>query len=156
MTLLVHVSMFSSARHLFSREEDEVMRTLILRIRSNDEVMVAQFMPGRTPRQCSRRYNSCLTGRYRLTAWAEAKKCIVIEKYPEIGPKWAYISRLLAERTGNDVKSQCYKHLAKQGASRQQSPTNPIGIIAIEIVAKGVISPAARRLLSQFLQFALN
>jgi hypothetical protein len=113
-------------------------------------------MPGRTPRQCSRRYNSCLTGRYRLTAWAEAKESIVIEKYREIGPRWTYISRFFAERTGNDVKIQWHKHLAKQGTSRRQSPTNPIGIIAIEIVAKGAISPAARRALSQFLQFALN
>jgi hypothetical protein len=87
MMLLAHVSIFSSARHQFSREEDEMLRTLVLRIRSNDSAMVAQFMPGRTPRQCSHRYNSCLTGRYRLTAWAEDKECIIIEKYREVGPR---------------------------------------------------------------------
>jgi hypothetical protein len=171
MTLLPHRSVFNSVRHRFSGEEDDVLRALVLRVGSNDWATVAQFMPGRTPRQCSHRYNNYLTDRHRQTAWTEAEERVIIEKYREVGAKWAYISGFLTGRTGNDVKNRWHKHLAKHaasGSSRRQStpsdqtsesepsPTSPICMMPIDITANPVVSPAPRRPLSQFLQFALN
>jgi hypothetical protein len=173
MTFLPHPSVFNSIRHRFSREEDEMLRTLVLRIGSNDWATVAQFMPGRSPRQCSHRYNNYLTDRHRQTAWTEAEERVIFEKYREIGPKWAYISKFLAGRTGNDVKNRWHKHLVKRAAlaaSRRLSPsqpadqtsesdgspTSPMCGMPIDIAANAIVSPAPRRQLSPFLQFALN
>jgi hypothetical protein len=92
MTLLSHVLMFSSVRHRFSPEKDEMLQMWVLRIGSNDSAMIAQ---------------SCPAGlRGSASAATTAVSPPTIEKYREVGPRWAYISRFLTGRTGNDVKSR--------------------------------------------------
>jgi hypothetical protein len=146
-----------------------MLRALVGPLGTKDWVTVAQFMPDRTPRQCSHRYNNYLTDSHRQMAWSAAEERIILDKFRELGPKWAYISKFLIGRTGNDVKNRWHKHLAKiwatdashkrailEPAPEQTSEGSPLPVFRDRAPLAIPTAPPPRNALSSFLQFALN
>jgi hypothetical protein len=155
-------------KHRFSPEEDEALRHLIGRFGTSDWTTVAHFMGGRSPRQCRHRYNNYLTGHHQPQAWTEAEDRIIVQQFRELGPKWAYISKLMTGRTGNDVKNRWHKHLSRKtdfgivgGADQDHGPIHRAGEDE-SLMHTAIVVPEERRqaptrpALSAFLQFALN
>jgi hypothetical protein len=113
-------------RSKFTGEEDEKLRALVTQLGNRHWEAIAQYMPGRTARQCRDRYKNYLLDSLVSTPWTQEEDQILREKYAELGPKWVEISKGLNGRSGNDVKNRWYKHLSKWGQPQALSRLPPI------------------------------
>jgi hypothetical protein len=107
-------------RRKFTVEEDLQLRTLVEQLGAKCWDSVAQFMPGRTARQCRDRYKNYLLDSLVNTLWTPEEDAVVLERYRELGPRWVEIAKTLNGRSGNHVKNRWYRHLARQDCDRSQ------------------------------------
>ena len=68
-------------------------------------------MEGRSTRQCRERYKTYLSPQILNAPWTPQDDQFLIEKYQEIGPRWAEIARLFKNRSDNNIKNRWYTHL---------------------------------------------
>lgn len=101
----------STLRKRFTPEEDEALRSLVGSKHIKNWDQVAEYLPGRTARQCRDRYNSALNKEIVHRPWTPEEDEIIITKRQELGPKWVQISSFLKNRSGNDIKNRWHKYI---------------------------------------------
>ena len=114
----------STLRKRFSPAEDLLIKNLAL----NKELSwddIAKRLPGRTGRQCRDRYNNYLNKLVIHKEWTQEEDDIIIQKYKELGPRWAQISNFLEGRSGNNVKNRWYKYIIKRENNITTTATMP-------------------------------
>ena len=93
-------------RRRFSEWEDEKMKELVGNGKKVDWDYVAQFIPGRTGRQCKERWQNYLDPIINNAKWSEEEDKLLQEKYSEYGPKWVHISQFFNGRTDISIKNR--------------------------------------------------
>ncbi|EAY22700.1 Myb-like DNA-binding domain containing protein [Trichomonas vaginalis G3] len=93
------------SRHKFSSYEDELLKQAYAKLGPNDWNAIAEEVPGRTARQCRDRWKKYLSG-VENGPWTEEEDALLLEKYNELGPKWAQIAQFFKSRTDNNVKNR--------------------------------------------------
>ena len=121
---ICNTSESSTLRKRFSPQEDMLIKNLAL----NKELSwddIAKRLPGRTGRQCRDRYNNYLNKLVIHKEWSPEEDKIIIQKYKELGPRWAQISNFLEGRSGNNVKNRWYKYIIKRENNITTTATMP-------------------------------
>lgn len=107
-------------RRKFTYVEDETLKYLIFEIGLQNWVKIAEYMPGRTAKQCRDRFCNYLSEPHRLGPWEKEEDDILLSILSMIGPKWVEISKHIPGRSGNDVKNRWHKHLCKKYPSLKE------------------------------------
>jgi hypothetical protein len=94
------------ARHMFSFEEDALLRQLVEQHGENDWKAIAQEMPNRSRRQCRERYRNYLAPELSNLPWSDAEDALLRDKVAEYGPKWAKISAFFKSRSDARIKNR--------------------------------------------------
>eukprot|EP00938_MAST-03A_sp_MAST-3A-sp1_P001078 g1078.t1 len=83
--------------------EDALLRSLV---KSNGTTwaVIAEKVPGRTPKQCRERWKHHLDPRIKKSEWTEAEDRIIMAQHNKLGNKWSKIAKMLEGRTANAVK----------------------------------------------------
>lgn len=97
----------------FTKEEDDILRSIARDKRNKTWKEIADMLPGRTATQCRDRYNQYLSKDVVNRPWTPEEDQIIIEKYKIYGPRWVQISTYLNGRSGNNVKNRWNSALTK-------------------------------------------
>jgi hypothetical protein len=93
-------------RRKFSKEEDELLKTLVNRAGETDWHVVAARMKNRTARQCRERWKHYLSPEISTGPWTEEEDELLLQKVKEMGSQWSRIARFFANRTDITVKNR--------------------------------------------------
>ena len=107
----------STLRKRFSKQEDKILKHAVDEQGLQNWDEIAQFLPGRTGRQCRDRYNNYLFKEISGKPWSPEEDEIIRQKYQIYGSHWVKISQFLDGRSGNNVKNRWYKYLSKRDPS---------------------------------------
>jgi hypothetical protein len=91
----------------FVPSEDAQLARAVRRYGCHNWAIVAQNMPGRSPRQCRERWTNYTNPALDHSALTEAEKELLEEKFEEIGPRWAVIASFFPGRGRNFLKNYC-------------------------------------------------
>jgi hypothetical protein len=109
----------------WSREEDDLLASLVAKHGAKKWSVIAEFVPGRIGKQCRERWLNHLDTSVKKTPWTEEEDNILLETQRKIGNRWCEIARMLPGRPENAVKNR-YNSLVNKGKlpseSRSRSP----------------------------------
>jgi hypothetical protein len=134
-------------RRIFGSHEDERLRQLVEEYGSRDWRWIARHMPNRTPRQCRERYNTYLCPEVNVSPWTKEEDRMLLEKFTELGSRWADIRPFFKSRTVNNIKNRWHR-LARQsriegeGGSSDIDEASPVNRLAVFEIANLLNKPA--------------
>lgn len=134
------------SRRKFTKEEDEQLLYLVQKYGTKCWEALSRSMVNRSGRQCRDRYKNYLAGNFNKGPWIQEEDEIIYKQYFEIGPKWVEISKILNNRSANDVKNRWHKVLSKDHtritkyvhalAKEESIPKPPERKVEVRIYAK--------------------
>jgi hypothetical protein len=102
------------ARHKFTPDEDEHLRSLVAEMGQSDWNAIALHFHKRTARQCRERWRHYISPAVRIGSWSEADDQLLLSKVSELGPRWSAISNLFPGRTDIGVKNHYISLVGKK------------------------------------------
>ena len=97
----------------FTLEEDEKLKSLVMKYGDKDWRLISNHMSGRSSRQCRERYIGYLNPSLTFRPWTEEEDALLIQKLKEFGPKWTKMVPFFEGRSDCNIKNRWYKHLSK-------------------------------------------
>lgn len=120
----------SSSKHKkFSEEEDELLKTIVLKLGPKNWRLIASLMPGRTKRQCRDRYVNYLAPGFIRTQWTDEEDELLAEKFIQYGSKWSQIRSFFPNRTSNDIKNRFNYTVSRKLNTINNIPINDSNIM---------------------------
>ena len=101
-------------RKPFTKREDEMLKKLVSDLGDKDWSKIAKKMSHRSAKQCRDRYNNYLSSNFKIGHWTDKEIETLKNLVEKIGPKWVEISKLIIDRSPNDLKNRWYKHILKK------------------------------------------
>lgn len=98
----------------FTPGEDDKLKELVQRLGTGNWVMISNFMPERTPKQCRDRYMNYLHPGYFKCEWSKDEDNLLVKLYYEYGPKWSYLKQFFFGRSPNSLKNRWNYFLSHQ------------------------------------------
>lgn len=90
----------------FTQAEDNLLQRLVRQYGACNWGMIANFMHGRTCRQCRERWKYYLAIPAKNGEWTETEDELLLKKYEEIGPHWVEMSTYFNSRTDINLKNR--------------------------------------------------
>lgn len=104
-----------TARRKFTIEEDERLRELVNKYGARRWRTIAQYMPGRSAKQCRDRYCDYLNPNYFNGEWSPEEDRLLLEKYREIGSQWSKMTQFFENRNANNLKNRWNSFTQRKG-----------------------------------------
>ena len=73
----------------------------------------AEFIPGRTGKQCRERWMNALNPLLKKGSWEPEEDYIIFKLFKKLGSKWSTISNYIQGRTENSIKNRFYSTLRR-------------------------------------------
>ena len=90
----------------WTRDEDALLTSVVKEHGAKRWNYIAEFIPGRTGKQCRERWMSHIAPNVRNDQWTEEEVELLIRLQAEFGNKWSKISRYFIDRPPNVVKNK--------------------------------------------------
>ena len=103
--------------------EDDLLRSLV-KENGTTWAVIAEKVPGRTPKQCRERWKHHLDPKIKKSEWTEAEDRIILAQHATLGNKWSKIAKMLQGRTANAVKIR-RQTLARREEKRKNASKIP-------------------------------
>lgn len=108
-----------SQRKKFSSEEDEKLKQLVADFGPKKWDLIAQYMSGRTGRQCRDRYRNYLMPGFFNGEWTNEEDQLLFQKFSEIGPQWSRLTQYFPNRSSNALKNRWNYFVSRQYPKNQ-------------------------------------
>jgi hypothetical protein len=95
-----------TARAKFSEEEDRRLAWLVSSLGTHDWPRIAGQMRTKNSRQCRERWHNYLCPELNTAPWTRDEEVLLVQKYQELGPKWAAIAKYFPHRTDSMIKNR--------------------------------------------------
>jgi len=113
----------------WSKEEDELLASLVAEYGAKKWSVIAEKVPGRIGKQCRERWLNHLDTSVKKTPWSEAEDALLLDTQKRLGNRWCEIARLLPGRPENSVKNRfnslCNRGRGMMGDVRQAGVKSP-------------------------------
>eukprot|EP00850_Spirogloea_muscicola_P014769 SM000108S14213 [mRNA] locus=s108:233602:235390:- [translate_table: standard] len=106
--------------------EDAALKGLIARYGTTKWSLIASKLPGKTNKQCRRRWQACLNAAGNKGVWTPEEDLALVEGHKLFGNRWTEIAKLVPGRTDNAAKNR-YGAICKREPGSMTSPSNSIG-----------------------------
>jgi hypothetical protein len=93
--------------------------------------VIANFMGNRSPRQCRERYKNYLAPTVRVDPWSPEEETLLLEKFREMGPKWAQMTEFFPDRTAVSIKNH-YAKISQHRTEDERGEPEPLPVPIIE------------------------
>ena len=94
------------SNHRFSPLEDQKLQELVGQFGAKRWRRIAQYMPGRTARQCRDRYSNYLNPEFYNDKWTNEDDMLLIQKFREYGSQWTKITHFFPGKNANNIKNR--------------------------------------------------
>jgi len=101
-------------RRVFTPFEDSILLRIMNVGQEVSWSRVAEYIPGRTARQCRDRWVNYLNPNIEKKEWNSDDDSLLKEKYLQYGPKWAIILQFFPNTSYNSLKNHFYSKVSKQ------------------------------------------
>jgi hypothetical protein len=105
----------SAIRHRFTAHEDERLRALVGELGDGNWAEVATRLGTRSARQCRERFRNYLDPNLRQDPWSPAEDELLLQKFIELGSRWAEIGQFFAGRSEANIKNRWAQMQTKPG-----------------------------------------
>ena len=105
------------SRHLFTPEEDEMLREAVKSDGCSKWEKIAHKIPNKTARQCRDRWVNYLAPGNIKKEWTSEEDELLIQKIHELGTHWSQISKFFEGRSEAHVKNRWYSKLKSRYAN---------------------------------------
>ncbi|OHS95623.1 Myb-like DNA-binding domain containing protein [Tritrichomonas foetus] len=122
--IIVQTKMTPSGRHMFTKDEDTLLKYLVAQHGTNKWSLIASIIGNLTARQCRERYKNYLSPTINSDPWSPEEDLILAQKYMLLGPKWSLISTFFKGRTHVSIKNRFNLLAAKGKITRRDSLKN--------------------------------
>ncbi len=119
----------------WSKKEDTKLLKWIQTNGENNWYEAANFLKGRTAKQCKERWNNHLDPELKKGDWSFCEDAILFTYYKEFGPMWNKISEVLPSRTRNAAKRRFRINVRKLEGGEFGSDSIAKAIIKFEKIA---------------------
>lgn len=113
-------------KRLFSKEEDDVIRLLVMKFGLNNWRYIASQLQNRTARQVRERWKNYLCPGVNNPAWSEEEDAKLITLVKENGPQWATIASEFGTRTDVHIKNRWALLQRKESRDEKKEPAAPV------------------------------
>ncbi|OHS99941.1 hypothetical protein TRFO_33551 [Tritrichomonas foetus] len=90
----------------FTALEDQKLQELVGQFGARRWRRIAQFIPGRTARQCRDRYCNYLSPDFYNDKWTHDEDVLLWAKYQELGSQWAKMTTFFPGKNANNIKNR--------------------------------------------------
>lgn len=121
----------------WTAEEDEILQRLVFQYKFDWEY-IAQYYPGKSPSQISKRWINKLDPSIKKTRWTCEEDDIVLSLVCRLGHNWKEISKHLPGRPPDAIKSRFYSNLKKRYQERNEcldSEVDPDSFLCLDGVS---------------------
>ncbi|KAM0859863.1 hypothetical protein ACQ4PT_046915 [Festuca glaucescens] len=105
MPALTHAGAVAPCRGVWTDEEDEILKKMVMELGDRKWAAIAQHLPGRIGKQCRERWTNHLRPDLMENIWTEDDDKVLIEAHKIYGNRWSAIARCLPGRSENSVKN---------------------------------------------------
>mmetsp|Transcript_9944 Transcript_9944/g.20895 ORF Transcript_9944/g.20895 Transcript_9944/m.20895 type:complete len:475 (+) Transcript_9944:107-1531(+) len=124
-------------------EEDAILRANSA-IYGRKWSKIAEYLPGRTGKQCRERFVNHLDPKLKRGEWTDGEEALLIGIHNEVGNKWTLIAKYLPGRSDNDVKNHFYSTITRKFEEYgKEKLTNESIKQVVSMVKNGMVSPDA-------------
>lgn len=90
----------------FTEKEDQIIKHFVQIIGSKKWSFIANFVPGRTAKQCRDRYMNNLKPEIEKVEWSQNEDNLLIDLYTKYGPKWSLFCKYFGKRNQVSIKNR--------------------------------------------------
>lgn len=90
----------------FTAEEDQTIKHFVQIIGSKKWSFIANFVPGRTAKQCRDRYMNNLKPEIEKVDWSQKEDNLLIDLYTKYGPKWSLFCKYIPNKNTVSIKNR--------------------------------------------------
>lgn len=98
----------SPKRKYFTKEEDELLREAALMYGERSWSLIAECVPGKTPKQCRDRWMNYLQPSLNNTPWTEQEDQLLVSLVNIHGTHWTKMKTNFPKRSSNCIKNRWY------------------------------------------------
>ena len=91
--------------NFWTEEEDKILKAKAKEFNYKNWNLIAKFIPGKSPIQCSSRYRRIRPGLVK-GAWKKEEDSKLLSLYGKYGRNWAAISKEMPQRTGKQIRDR--------------------------------------------------
>jgi len=106
----------------WSAQEDKKLREWVTTEGPNKWSQCANFIKGRSGKQCRERWFNILNPDVKKGNWEPEEDNLIFKLYQAVGPKWTAIAKELPGRTENSVKNRFYSTVRKMKSQQDSIP----------------------------------
>ncbi|OHT01674.1 Myb-like DNA-binding domain containing protein [Tritrichomonas foetus] len=114
-------------RTKFTPEEDQKLRQLVKSCPNMSWKQIAGIMGNRSPRQCRERYNNYLSPEINHEPWTSEEDELLLKKFQEYGPQWAFMTKFFNSRSCVDLKNHHAK-ISNQSLHNSEARSPPTDV----------------------------
>ena len=112
----------SRKTHRFSALEDQRLQELVGQFGPRDWRSIAQYMPGRTARQCRDRYMNYLSPEFYNEIWTKDDDILLYHKFVEYGSQWSKIVQFFPGKNANNIKNRWNYSVSRMEFAKDANP----------------------------------
>lgn len=112
-------------KHKWTEEEDTRLQEAVRRCGTNNWVVVSQFVPGRTGKQCRERWTGHTCPTIKKESWTPEEDVLLLQYQKVFGNKWAIISQYIPNRSPIMIKNRWNWYLRNKDFFNKQKEEKP-------------------------------
>lgn len=113
----------SPKRKYFTKEEDELLREAALMYGERSWSLIAECVPGKTPKQCRDRWANYLQPSLKFEPWSQEEDELLLSLVSKNGTRWSQLTSHFPNRSTNSVKNRWYWLIKNKGKDKLSKNT---------------------------------